>query len=30
VTVDRLKPHLGGHPTPAAPPRRGRPPRSGQ
>jgi hypothetical protein len=30
VTVDRLKPHLGGNPSPAAPPRRGRPPRSGQ
>jgi transposase InsO family protein len=26
ITVDRLKPHLGGSVTPAAPPRRGRPP----
>jgi cleavage and polyadenylation specificity factor subunit 1 len=26
VTIDRLKPHLGGPPLPAAPPRRGRPP----
>jgi hypothetical protein len=29
VTVDRLKPHLGGLTTPAAPPRRGRPPKVG-
>jgi hypothetical protein len=26
VTIDRLKPHLGGPPLPAAPPHRGRPP----
>jgi hypothetical protein len=29
VTVDRLKPHLGGNVVPAAPPRRGRPPKGG-
>jgi transposase InsO family protein len=29
VTVDRLKPHLGGPVVPAVPPRRGRPPKSG-
>ena len=28
VSVDRLKPHLGGPVTPASPPARGRPPRS--
>jgi transposase InsO family protein len=29
ISVDRLKPHLGGPTAPAAPPRRGRPPGSG-
>jgi hypothetical protein len=29
ITVDRLKPHLGGNVVPAAPPRRGRPPKGG-